>query len=742
MRHAFFPGASGLAFALGLAPFVSAQQFQHQSGWIPGTPRWSEGVEAADVDRDGDLDLFFADGEGYNTAGVKRQNVLVINDLVETGAGVFTDESLARLGAHVSNAKGVITGDVNGDGWVDALFLNAFHTDPPSLYINRGAAQPGYFDLESATRGLTEALSSAGGQFGDVDDDGDLDLVITDAGPNFLSAPGGKPRLYLNDGTGHFVESAGLNAPTKVAPMDIQLTDFDEDWDLDVLGVDRAANSGGNHYLLLNDGTASFSNSSGLLPQTSTNCYEAEVGDLDGDTDQDIFFISVHDFQEGHVENLLVPSGSLQFVAGMPLSGNVDDNEVALLDSDVDGDLDVIIGSLGVKERLYENQGGLVFVEATTAFTSVSDSTLDLTVADVDGDGAYDVVTAQGESNPGQWANKIYRNTGLPDTLPPVIETLDVPVASSSWPIVVHAKVHDQVVDDGQSYLSSRAAYAAVATPEVDVVHQGGNFVPGSVQVTVGTPVRFVNRDASAQSAKSLTAPWTFDYPLAGSGGSAERVFLSPGTYLVTSTQSGALVQIDVVGTVAEIAGFHSGGELWRFALEAIASGSTGEIALEVFFDDFVGNESVTDSQVFSSPTCDYAHYCTAAPNSAGPGALMDTNGETSVAENQFVLTAGPAPVQPGLFFYSAGQTNGGGGIPFGNGFRCVGTPSDPIFRLPVIQADASGTFTFAVDFTSLPVGGAIQGGTTWNFQCWFRDPAAGGAAFNLSDGLRVTFCF
>ena len=31
--------------------------------------------------------------------------------------------------------------------------------------------------------------------------------------------------------------------------------------------------------------------------------------------------------------------------------------------------------------------------------------------------------------------------------------------------------------------------------------------------------------------------------------------------------------------------------------------------------------------------------------------------------------------------------------------------------------------------------------GSTWNLQAWFRDPVAGGAAFDLSDGLGLTFC-
>jgi len=138
---------------------ASAQQFQQVTNF-PGPSLWTEGVECADVDHDGDLDVFFAEGDGFNSAGTQRQNILIVNKLVETGPWVFADESLARLGAHVSNAKGVTTGDVDGDGWVDAVFANAFFTDPPFLYMNQGAANPGFFSLESATRGLTTAYSS------------------------------------------------------------------------------------------------------------------------------------------------------------------------------------------------------------------------------------------------------------------------------------------------------------------------------------------------------------------------------------------------------------------------------------------------------------------------------------------------------------------------------------------------------------------------------------------------------
>jgi hypothetical protein len=46
-----------------------------------------------------------------------------------------------------------------------------------------------------------------------------------------------------------------------------------------------------------------------------------------------------------------------------------------------------------------------------------------------------------------------------------------------------------------------------------------------------------------------------------------------------------------------------------------------------------------------------------------------------------------------------------------------------------------------ALDFGNPPaLSGQITAGSTWHFQAWFRDPGAGGAFFDLSNGLTITF--
>jgi|GEM_PF-1318902 hypothetical protein len=135
-------------------------------------------------------------------------------------------------------------------------------------------------------------------------------------------------------------------------------------------------------------------------------------------------------------------------------------------------------------------------------------------------------------------------------------------------------------------------------------------------------------------------------------------------------------------------------------------------------------------------------NYCSTSPNSLGAGALMGFGGTASVASNNLSLSVSAASaIQPGLFFYGPGQIQ----APFGDGFRCVGAGGLGVFRLgPPVVSDAAGNGQRVLDLNAAPANsgpGLIQAGDTWNFQFWYRDPAAGGSGFNLSDGLSVTFC-
>ena len=122
-------------------------------------------------------------------------------------------------------------------------------------------------------------------------------------------------------------------------------------------------------------------------------------------------------------------------------------------------------------------------------------------------------------------------------------------------------------------------------------------------------------------------------------------------------------------------------------------------------------------------------------PNSTGQPALIQLVGVASLSVNSATLRCTQLPpTTSGLFFFGTGSLNPGN--PFGNGRLCI---SGSIRRLPLTQAVA-GVVNQAQNFGSTPYAG-IQAGDVRFFQFWYRNTAAGGAGFNLSDGIRVTFC-
>jgi outer membrane protein assembly factor BamB len=123
-----------------------------------------------------------------------------------------------------------------------------------------------------------------------------------------------------------------------------------------------------------------------------------------------------------------------------------------------------------------------------------------------------------------------------------------------------------------------------------------------------------------------------------------------------------------------------------------------------------------------------FDNFCVSTVNSSGGAALLSGNGSPSIAENNLTLTATPVPNQTFIFFFGPNQIQ----IPFGNGWQCVGG------GITRILPPATATGNKATRTLNLPGLGITPG--TQNFQCWFRDPPAGGSFFNTSDGLKIQF--
>lgn len=404
-----------------------------------GSGCYSHFVTMADLDGDGDLDLVFANGGGYYTPAKPEPLVIYQND----GSGHFADVSATAVGGFAGRVRQVAIGDIDADGDLDLVAPDGYGLAPDAVFVNQGGM---VFANQGATR--QPVTSRAGAcRLGDIDGDDDLDLLITDWGTKPFATPG-TAHVYRNDGTGHFAFVPGAfpqDISGSTGPIDLDLVDVDDDQDLDVLLAMRK----GDSVLFSNDGGV-FQYAIQRLPaQPGPYVYGPDACDVDADGDLDLWLDNAG---QGLAEQLcLNDEGYFTDDTSALVTGNpgADDNEVQCADLDNDGDLDAVIASLSDNERVLQNDGLGAFALLPGVFPVRSDSTLGLDLGDVDGDGRLDAVTAQGEG--GDFTNRLYLGTALQptDTLPPVIRMMpELALTLQPGPLRWRFAVQDRATSD------------------------------------------------------------------------------------------------------------------------------------------------------------------------------------------------------------------------------------------------------------------------------------------------------
>lgn len=409
------------------------------------TGQWTNHVELADLDGDGLVDILFANGGNYSKVGELEMNRAFFNE----GPGKsFRERSADVFGDTPDTARVIKVRDVNGDGFADVMVGTTFQTQS-RLYFGLG---DGKFEERTKTHLPQLALSIGDLEFGDVDADGDLDLVLADWGPgNNMSNAGGRTRLWLNDGAGHFRDVTEERMPETLVQFswDLEFVDFDNDFDLDVV---VSSKRGAGSKLLRNDGSGKFVDMSRLLP-FYTNNYEFEVMDLNGDGFLDLVTLNDGDIVGGRSSSRrehVFQNDRGRYFRDMtsewwPAAENVgeDDNMVAFLDYDSDGDADFLIGSLTGEDRLMINDGsGSLRMADAVVSGEATAGTLAIALADLNGDGRLDLVQAQGEHRTAI-QERVHLGTGLAkDTAVPVLGTahLSGDAASGLW---LRVRIHD-----------------------------------------------------------------------------------------------------------------------------------------------------------------------------------------------------------------------------------------------------------------------------------------------------------
>ncbi len=282
-----------------------------------GAREWSFSASFFDYDRDGWLDLYVTNYVDYRLAidkpcssstgardycGPASYSPVADTFYRNRGDGTFEDVSKASgIAASEGTGLGVVSGDFNGDGWLDLYVTN--DQLPNFLWINQG---DGTFRDESLLGGCAvnaagQPEASMGVLAADFDGDGSEDLFMSHLFRETNT-------LYLNDGRGLFLDetrSSGLGAPSfRFTGFGTGLVDYDLDGDLDIFVVNgevkrieelmRAGDPYPLHQtnqLFRNEGAARFvevSDPAAEVFSLSEVSRGLAAGDLDLDGDEDL----------------------------------------------------------------------------------------------------------------------------------------------------------------------------------------------------------------------------------------------------------------------------------------------------------------------------------------------------------------------------------------------------------------------------------------------------------------------
>lgn len=234
----------------------------------------AQGAAWGDFNRDGNLDLFIVNDHGPNQLFKNLDREIFLD--ISSSANVET----------YGNSYGVSWGDINDDGFPDA-FIATCHGSNPSLSVKHLLLNNGdetFTDI-APSAGVADSLASWSVVIFDYDNDGDMDMYVT----NSYHAPrNGYNKLYRNDGNNNFTDaafSAGVNGDFNEDSFGLAVADFDNDGWADMYITDL----GHLDRLYHNNGDGTFTDIAASAGILLNNHRAVAVADFNNDGWIDIF---------------------------------------------------------------------------------------------------------------------------------------------------------------------------------------------------------------------------------------------------------------------------------------------------------------------------------------------------------------------------------------------------------------------------------------------------------------------
>lgn len=244
---------------------------------------YSEAASWGDYDLDGFIDLYISNSEG------DFKNLLYHNN----GDGSFTKVLAGAMTSDAFSSRGITWIDYDNDGDADMYVANE-SSQENNLYRNDGN---GTFTKITDGPHVNDSRSSMSSSWGDIDNDGDFDLYVANSG-NFS---GQKNQLFINDGSGIFTEIITGDAVEDMGcSFSSSFSDYDNDGDLDLAVSNGFCNGTIENFLYMNDGTGLFTRDLTSMADMTTPCsYGCAWGDVNNDGFHDLVFATCNNTGSG-----------------------------------------------------------------------------------------------------------------------------------------------------------------------------------------------------------------------------------------------------------------------------------------------------------------------------------------------------------------------------------------------------------------------------------------------------------